>query len=68
MHEPKEEHMEAARRVLKYLKGVPGQGLLLKSDTDLKVYAYCDADWGACPLTRRSLNGYFITIGGSPIS
>ena len=68
MQEPKEQHMEAARRVLRYLKGVPGQGLLLRSNTALQVHAFCDADCGACPLTRRSLSGYYITIGGSPIS
>ena len=28
MEEPTEEHMDAARRVLRYLKGNPGQGLL----------------------------------------
>ena len=65
---PKEAHMEAARRVLRYLKGNPGQGLLLKVTPDLNVSAFCDSDWGACPLTRRSLSGYFVTIGGSPVS
>ena len=60
--------MEAARQVLRYLKGVPGQGLLLKSDSNVRVYAYYDADWGACPLTQRSLSGYYITIGGLTIS
>jgi len=62
------EHMEAARRVLKYLKRCPGWGLLLRHDCDMQLYAFCDLDWGACPLTRRSLTGYFITLGGSPIS
>ena len=52
MQAPKEAHMEAARRVLQYLKGNPGQGLLLKVTPDLNVSAFCDSDWGACPLTR----------------
>ena len=54
MKEPKEDHLKAARRVLRYLKGQLGQGILLKSDSNLQVHAYCDSDWGACPLTRRS--------------
>jgi len=44
MHEPREEHMEADRRVLRYSEGVLGQGLLLKSNSHLRIYAYCNAD------------------------
>ena len=33
--EPKEQHMEAAKQVLRYLKGNPGQGILLRSDSNL---------------------------------
>ena len=35
MHKPKEEHIEADRQVLRYLKGRPGQRLLLRVDSDL---------------------------------
>lgn len=55
-------------RVLRYLKGSPGQGILLKSDSTLQLYAFCDADWAACPSTRRSLTAYFVHLGTSPIS
>ena len=44
MQEPREEHMEVAKRVLHYLKGNPRQGILLKSDSDLTITAYCDFD------------------------
>ena len=68
IQEPLEEHMHAARRLLRYIKGTSGYGILMRSDCDLQIRAYCDADWGACPLTRRSLTGYLVTIDGSPIS
>ena len=68
MQQPKDEHWEAALRVVQYLKGNLGQGILLHSDCDLKLYAYCDSDWASCPLTRQSLTGYFIILGNSPIS
>ncbi|KAH9685447.1 retrovirus-related pol polyprotein from transposon RE1 [Citrus sinensis] len=65
---PREIHWEAATRVLRYLKGHPGQGIFLRRNSALQLIAYCDSDWGVCPLTRRSLAGYFIFLGGSPIS
>ena len=58
--------MEAAYRVLRYLNRNPEQRILLRSDSELQVIAYCNFDWGACPLTRRSLTGYLVTLEGSP--
>ncbi|XP_054820732.1 secreted RxLR effector protein 161-like [Prosopis cineraria] len=65
--EPKHSHVVAVERVLRYLKCTPGQGILLRSEGNLELEAYCDADWGGCPLTRRSSSGYFISLGGSPM-
>jgi len=64
---PKIEHMEAARRVLCYLKGSVGEGIFLKANNNLQLFGFCDSDWGACPLSRRSLTGYFVTLGFSYI-
>ncbi|XP_010274485.1 PREDICTED: uncharacterized protein LOC104609797 [Nelumbo nucifera] len=43
--QPQERHWEAALQVVHYLKGNPGQGILLRSDCDLHLYAWCDSDW-----------------------
>lgn len=55
-------------RVLRYLKGSPGQGSILAADSSLQLNAFYDSDWAICPLTRRSVTGYFVTLGTSPIS
>lgn len=61
-------HWEAALRLVRYLKGSSSQGIFLRSDSDLTITAYCDSDWAACLLTRRSLSAYIIYLGHSPIS
>lgn len=68
MHDPREAHWDAAVRIVRYLKRCPGQGIFLKADSDLRIQSYCDADWNACPHTRRSLSACVVQLGGSPIS
>jgi len=68
MQKPRVDHWEAALRGVCYLKGSPGRGVLLSSDSDLTLTAYCDSDFLTCSTTRRSLSGYVMFLGGSPIS
>ncbi|CAM8938019.1 unnamed protein product [Rhodiola kirilowii] len=68
MQQPREEHWEAALRVVRYLKKNPGQGILLHANSKLILEGWCDSDWASCPLTRRSLSGWFVFLGSSPIS
>lgn len=68
MSKPRDDHWEAALRVVRYLKGTVGQGIFLSSDCDLRIRAWCDTDYAGCPLTRRSLNGWLVTLGKSPLT
>ena len=68
MQKPCEEHWHAALKVVQFLKGTIGQGILLRSDSPLHVTGWCDADWASCPLSRRSLTGWIVQFGDSPIS
>jgi len=67
MQAPKEEHMDVARRVVRYVKGTAVHGLILLENSNLQLIGYCDSDWGGCPITRQSLTSYFIKLGNSPI-
>ncbi|KAL9840999.1 putative RNA-directed DNA polymerase [Arabidopsis thaliana] len=65
---PTDVHLQAAHRILKYLKGSPGQGLFYSATTDLCINAFADADWGTCPDSRRSVSGICVYLGTSLIS
>lgn len=64
MQAPQEDQWTSALRVVRYLKGSPGQGIFLKADKDLSLTIYCDADWLSCPLTRLSLSVFVVLLGG----
>lgn len=51
----------------KELKGPPGPGIMLESNYDMLLRAYCDAYWAGCPLTRKSVTGSYVQHGLSPI-
>jgi len=68
MQQPREDHWHTALHVVRYIKGTAGQGILLSSANDFKVNGWCDSDWSSCPITRRSVTGYFVQLGQSPIS
>nr|XP_016451961.1 PREDICTED: uncharacterized mitochondrial protein AtMg00810-like [Nicotiana tabacum] len=69
MQQPKLSHWNAALRLIRYIKGSSGQGILLKKGSYIrKLEAYCDSDWAACPNTRRAVTRYAIKLGDSLIS
>ncbi|GKD43135.1 ribonuclease H-like domain-containing protein [Tanacetum coccineum] len=63
MHDPREPHLNAMKRVLRYLRGTTDLGLQLLRSTTSQLIAYSDADWAGCPATRRSTSGYCVFLG-----
>jgi len=68
MFNPHTMHLQAAERVLRYLKATPGQRLFLKADSDLHLKAYSNSDWGGCIDTRRSVTGFSVFLRDSLVS
>ena len=46
-------HWEAAKRLLRYVKGSVGDGLLYVCGEDVALWGYGDATYGSDPETRR---------------
>ena len=68
LNSPCEGHWEAVIRILKYIKGAPGKGLLYEDKGHTRVVGYSDADWAGSPSDRRSTSGYCVFLGGNLIS
>ncbi|XP_047251519.1 secreted RxLR effector protein 161-like [Capsicum annuum] len=64
MQHPKNSHLEAAYRVVRYIKNEPGLGILLSSRESISLKAYCDANWASFPNLRKSITGYLVKFGG----
>nr|GEW37305.1 reverse transcriptase domain-containing protein [Tanacetum cinerariifolium] len=54
MHDLKEPHFSALKRVLRYVSVTLDYGLQLFSSFTTSLVAYSDADWAGCPTNRRS--------------
>ncbi|WVZ62858.1 hypothetical protein U9M48_012552, partial [Paspalum notatum var. saurae] len=68
MHDPREPHLTALKRLLRYLRGIVDHGLLLHRSASSELVVYTDTDWAGCPDTRRSTSGYAVFLGGNLVS
>lgn len=68
MHSPKVVHLQAAHRVLQYLKGTPGEGILFKRNGGLVLEAYTDAEYAGSIVDGRSISGYCTFLGGNLVT
>ena len=65
---PTKDHLQAALRVIRYLKQTIGQGIFLPAHSDIHLRGYNDSDWANCVDTRRSVTSFIVYLGESPIS
>jgi len=73
---PKQSHLLAAKRVLRYIKGTKDYKLYLgrldndnnNHSDDIKVMGYSDADWANDPITWKLISEYVFYLQGGIIS
>nr|GEW43305.1 retrovirus-related Pol polyprotein from transposon TNT 1-94 [Tanacetum cinerariifolium] len=61
-------HLEALKRVFRYLKGTINWGLWYLKETTMALTAYADADHAGCQDTRRSTSGSSQFLGDKLVS
>jgi hypothetical protein len=65
---PKESHLTAVKRILRYLKGNQGLGLWYPLGGTFEFVAYTDSDFGGCNNDRKSTTGGCQFLGGRLVS
>ncbi|GKV02336.1 hypothetical protein SLEP1_g14789 [Rubroshorea leprosula] len=68
LHAPSDVHWQAAKRILRYLKGSLFHGLLLRRQPISPLHAFSDSDWAGDKDTYHSTTGYVVFLGSNPIS
>ncbi|CAI7887939.1 unnamed protein product [Closterium sp. NIES-53] len=64
----RKEHMDAAKRVLRYLCSTSGMGLVLGGRARVVLTGHVDASWADDLTTQRSSLGYTFSLGSGSVS
>ncbi|GJY83142.1 retrovirus-related pol polyprotein from transposon TNT 1-94 [Tanacetum coccineum] len=65
---PTEKHLQAVKRIFRYLNETINMSLWYSKDTDMSLTAYVDADHAGCQDTRRSTSGSTQFLGDKLVS
>jgi hypothetical protein len=68
MEKPHEIHWNAAKEILKYLKGTLDYGIKYTDASDIELTGYSDSDWDGNLDDQRSTIGYAVGIGYGVVS
>jgi hypothetical protein len=66
--DPKEVHLRAVKRIMRYLDYTPKFGLWSPKGSTVDLIGYSDADWAGCKIDRKSTSGTCQFLGRSLVS
>ena len=68
MSKPYSNHMTAAKRILRYVKGTINFGLKYKSGEESELIGYCDSDYAGDLDDRKTTSGFIFFLGNNPVA
>ncbi|KAH9715909.1 hypothetical protein KPL71_021251 [Citrus sinensis] len=63
MHCASEIHFQAAKRILRYFKGIIDYGIRFSQVKNFNLHGYSDSDWAGCVDDMKSTSGYCFSFG-----
>ncbi|KAJ9544052.1 hypothetical protein OSB04_023759 [Centaurea solstitialis] len=66
--DPRDSHLKAVKRILRYLKGTPDFGLWYPKGSSFELIGYTDSDHAGCKLDRKSTSGACQFLGNKLVS
>jgi len=60
---PDQSQLNAAKRILRYIKGTINEGMFYTSSTNFNLTSYSDSDWGRNLDERKSTTGFVFFMG-----
>ncbi|KZV39334.1 retrovirus-related Pol polyprotein from transposon TNT 1-94 [Dorcoceras hygrometricum] len=68
MSRPTELHLQAAKRIFRYLKGTTGCEIFYKKGGDEDLFAFTDSDYAGDEADSRSTSGYVFLLSSGAVS
>ncbi|KAL9439711.1 hypothetical protein AB3S75_025217 [Citrus x aurantiifolia] len=68
MHCASEIHFQAAKRILRYVKGTVDYGIRFHQVKNFKLHGYSDSDWAGSLDDMKSTSGYIFSFGSGVFS
>jgi hypothetical protein len=68
MQTPRKPHLDAVRRILRYIKHTLHCGIFYEAKSKLQVHGYTDVDWAGNVSDRRSTGGFLFSFGSGAVS
>lgn len=68
MSRPTELHLLAAKRIMRYLQGTTGFGILYKKGGNRELIGFTDSDYAGCVEDRKSTLGYVFILSGAAVA